>query len=146
MGRVTVWVPDELEATVREDLPGVNWSAATQAGLRALLECRHEDLSCTACGLAVSGRRIAVDAVTAAHRDLMLELRILVDRHGTLEGAARIAHRVAVAHGVADLGALPRSTRAAREAAKAAADVLPLPTEAAARHRHPTNHPTQETA
>ena len=142
MPRVNVWVPDELHQAAKE-LPGVNWSAAMQTGLRGLLACDHEDLSCSACGHPTTAAAIRRDGLEAFYRQLLTELGVLVQAAGTVEGAARVARKVAVAHGIAGAASapLPRLTRSRRQDL---ADTVPLPTEAAARHRHPTNHQPQE--
>lgn len=142
MPRVNVWVPDELHRAAQA-LPGVNWSAAIQAGLRDLLECPHDELSCSSCGHPTTATALRSSALESFYRQLLTELALLVQSAGTVEGAARVARKVALAHGIAGAAQapLPRLSRARRAQV---ADTVALPTEAGARHRHPTNHQPQE--
>ena len=142
MPRVNVWVPDELHQAASA-LPAVNWSAAIQSGLRGLLACDHDAMACTSCGHETTAEAVRREALERFYRDLLTELALLVAAAGTPEGAARVARKVALAHGIAGAASapLPRLTRARRQEL---ADAVPLPTEAAARHRHPTNHQPQE--
>lgn len=140
MGRRTVWIPDELDALALEQLPAINWSAALQAGVRALLECSHEQLGCTSCGEQVPRHRIVGGPLEDLYRSIMLELGTRVASPG-YEGAARIVRRVAIDHGVPGVAAVatPRATRAQHEARQEPPARLPL--EADSRRRHPTARP-----
>lgn len=145
MPRRTVWISDELDQLALDRLPDLNWSAALQAGVRALLECDHRDLTCSACGEATTAAAVQGEALGAFYRAVMFELGRHVDRPG-FEGAARIVRTLAADHGVPGVStvAVPRATRANHEARRDtehAAAVTPLPTEAASRRRHPTARP-----
>jgi hypothetical protein len=141
--RVNVYLPDVLAATVAERLPDLNVSAVLQRALAALLECRHDALSCAECATPVDRRELIDVELGRFYSDLMWELQTLVARCGTAEGAARIAkdlggrYRVTLASRIP----LPRPTHAERVAAK----VSELPTEperAAARAESRAHHPT----
>lgn len=113
-------LPDDLAASVREQLPDINVSAVLQDALRRMLEgeCPHNRLSCADCGSAVPRDQVGGEAAARFYRELLFELGPLVDQLGTAEGAARIAKRIAVELGVpgADRAPLPRPPRSAREA------------------------------
>lgn len=139
--RVTVWVPDRLHQAVVSGLPEINWSAAMQSGLRHALDCEHAALECSTCGHETRSADVAGEALEAFYRRLLWDLAAHVNRFGTTEGAVRIVRKVALAHGIryAADAPLPVATKTAREQRRSA-DPVPLPTEAGARHRHPTNH------
>lgn len=139
MARVTLWVPDELEAAVRGDLDGLNWSAVLQEGLRARLGCRHDTVVCSWCAEPIDRLALADAAKGSLFLDTMDRVSELVRRVGTAEGAARVALDVAQRHQVSAARdyPLPRPSRAER-----AAKVAALPTEADARRRHPTGRDT----
>lgn len=120
MPRVNTWVPDDLAAVVRERMPDVNYSQVLAEGLRARLACRHDEVACTTCGQTERRWDIEDQAVGRFYADLMWELRRLVERGGTAEGAARIVKGVADRYrvSVASKLPLPRPSRAEREAAK----------------------------
>lgn len=111
--RLNVYVPDALGAQVKERLPGVNVSAVMQDALRAMLDCDHGRLQCADCGEVVDPEVAARSALSAFWRDLLWAWGPLVDRHGTAEGAARIAKGVAIDAGIpgADRLPLPRPVR-----------------------------------
>ena len=116
--RVTVYLPGELDAQVRENLPGVNISAVLQEALRQMLDCEHEHLRCADCGEAVDSSAAVGNALSKFWGELLWTWQPLVDRGGTAEGAARVGKEVAVRLGVprAETQPLPRPTRRAREA------------------------------
>lgn len=148
MGRRTVWVPDELEQLVAEQLAEVNWSAAIQAGLRALLECRHDELACISCGAETTAARVAGEPLAAFYRAAMAEYSMRTDQAGYV-GAAQVLRRLAVDHEVPGAGTvpLPRATRAQldqRAELDHAATVTALPSEAGSRRRHPTARPVPD--
>lgn len=120
MARRNVWLPDELEAQLRERLPDLNVSAVLQESLLDLLgeDCEHRRLICVECGAEVHRSHLGGDAVAAYYSELIHELGPLVDQLGTAEGAARIAKRVALDFGVdgAERRALPRPPRSVRRA------------------------------
>ena len=120
MARVNVYVPDELDATVRSKLPDINVSQVLQRGLQAALECRHARLVCSECAFPVDHRELIDAALSKFFIDLLWALRNLVDRGGTAEGAARIAKQIAMQHQVsaAKNAPLPRPSRAQRHANK----------------------------
>src|SRR2546423_8100958 len=98
--RVNVWLPDELNATIKRELPDVNVSAVLQRSLAALLECRHDELACSACASPIDRRQLIDNALSAFYLDLHWKLCELVDRGGTAEAAARIAKDIACRHHV----------------------------------------------
>jgi hypothetical protein len=114
--RVNVWLPDELNATIKRELPDVNVSAVLQRSLAALLECRHDELACRECASPIDRRQLIDNALSAFYADLHWRLRDLVERGGTAEGAARIAKDVACRHRVscAPNMPLPRPSREQR--------------------------------
>ena len=116
--RVNVYLPDDLGEKVRSELPDVNVSAVVQEALRHMLDCEHERLTCDGCGEVVDRSTVAGAAMADLWRDLLWAWEPLVDRHGTAEGAARVARDVAVRHRVprADRIPQPRPSRAMREA------------------------------
>jgi hypothetical protein len=111
---------EELAAVVRAELPEVNFSKVLAEGLRDLVRCDHRQLACARCGHLEQRFELEDVAVGRFYLDLVDELRTLVTRGGTAEGAARVAksigerHRVTVATRVP----LPRPTRAERHAYK----------------------------
>lgn len=136
MPRINVWIPDELDATLRARLPMINRSAVVQEALVGLLECDHRELVCARCATAVERRQLRDDALGEFFYDAFYAVADLAQRVGTAEGAARVLREVGQRHQipVASRVALPRPTRAERLAKK----VTPLPTEADSRERHPT--------
>ena len=120
MARVSVYVPDELEATVRERLPGVNRSEVLQRALRALLGCEHSAAVCADCGEPVSISGAEAAALDGFYSALLEALEEPVLRGATAEGAARVAKEVARRWRVpaAERLPLPRPTRAERRAAR----------------------------
>jgi hypothetical protein len=117
MGRINVWVPDELASTVRRELPDVRMSSVLQRALASLLHCDHHVLVCAECASPVVLRELVDEALCAVYLDLHWRLVELVDHGGTAEGAARIAKDVAVRHHVscAKNLPLPRPTKAQRQ-------------------------------
>lgn len=115
--RVNVYLSDELAALVVERLANVNYSKVLAAGLRALLECRHDELECSACGHGESRRAIESAVLDRFYRDVLWELWPVVSRVGTAEGAARVMKRVAGAYQVPSARTLPlpRPSRSQRE-------------------------------
>lgn len=115
--RVNVWLPDELNATIKQELPDVNVSAVLQDALRALLGCRHDRVSCAACAKPVDLRSLIDEALCSLYLDLHWKFVELIDRGGTVEGAARVAKEIATRHRVscAPNIALARPSRAQRQ-------------------------------
>jgi hypothetical protein len=116
MPRVTVWVPDELHATVRDELPELNWSAAMQRGLSASLECDHRELICRRCNHVADTELAAKQALGRFYGDALAALEPLIHRLGTAEGAARILQGVAAVYGIpgAERIPLPRPSKSQR--------------------------------
>lgn len=146
MGRRTVWIPEELEQLAEHELPAVNWSAALQAGIRALLECEHGELSCTACGATRTREAIVGPPLEELYTRTMWELGLKRDQPGYV-GAASIVRRVAIDAGVPGIATvpIPRTTKATATAradeAFLATQATRLPLEADSRRRHPTARP-----
>jgi hypothetical protein len=136
MPRINVWIPDALDASLRRRRPDLNRSAIVQGALAAQLECDHDALTCSSCATPVDHLELIDAAQSRLYLDQVWELHTLVSRGGTAEGACRLLKEVASRHQVtaALRTPLPRATRAERAAAK----VVPMPTEAASRGRHPT--------
>lgn len=120
MARVNVWVPDELHATLRDELPELNVSKLLQDAIRSTLGCRHEQLACRRCAAPVDRYALLDEALGEFYRDLLWSLEPLVSRVGTAEGAARIAKDVALRFRIsgADHIPLPRPSKANRQRAK----------------------------
>lgn len=119
--RKNVWVPDELVATIREQMPDLNWSLVLRTGLEALLGCRHERAVCSQCAapIDVPGERTA--AVAQFYRESLWALEDLVCHGGTAEGACRVLQAQARRWALPTAGLpLPRPTRAERRAFDAA--------------------------
>lgn len=137
--RVTVSVPGSLMDTVRERLPGINVSAIFQRALAAQLECKHEHVSCSSCSTPIDTRALIDGAMGALYLDAFDALRTLVQRGGTAEGAARVLRDIAQRHQVSQALRLPlpRPTRA-NYLEHQAQKIVPLPTEAVSKDRHPT--------
>jgi hypothetical protein len=139
--RLNVYVPDDLAATVREQLPGLNVSATLQAALADRLECRHSMAVCADCAQPLDLDELTDARLSRFYVDLFTHLETLVDHGGTAEGAARVAKTVAEGHRVSMAARLPlpRPTRA-RRAAIAAGEVSVFPEPADSVGHHPTNH------
>ncbi|MFL6144524.1 MAG: hypothetical protein ACJ72N_22010 [Labedaea sp.] len=124
MARRNVFVPDELEALVRDQLPGLNVSALLQDALRARLACRHDELECARCGHRLDHAGLVDQAVGRFYADVVWEVGELVRRSAgaTAEGAARVIKRVAADKGVSEVAhqPLPRPARPRRRPAAAA--------------------------
>jgi hypothetical protein len=115
VARVNVWMPDELLAKMRAELPGVNVSKVLQDGMRALIGCRHPGLVCAECAQALDLAAIVDEAKSAFYSQLRWELEDLVLNGGTAEGAARVAKGVAMAHQISAAALpLPRPGRTQR--------------------------------
>lgn len=116
MARITLSLPDELLVLVRKEMPRVNISALLRERLVVLLQCEHQELACVRCAAPLPRRDLEDDAMGRLYKDVMWELRVLVDRVGTAEGAARVFKDIAEGHGVTAAAAypLPRPSRAAR--------------------------------
>ena len=112
--RMNVYLPDDLGALVKDQLPDLNVSGLLQDALRGMLECGHELLRCDCCGEQVDPDAVAGAALEALYAELLWEWQALVDNRGTAVGAAQVAKRVAVRMGVpgAERRALPRPPRA----------------------------------
>lgn len=136
MPRVNVWLPEGLADLVRTHLPSANFSQLLQEALRAALGCLHDQLACAHCAHPVDRWALVDEHLSKFYSDALWDLTPLVDRGATAEGAARVLKDVAQRHRVSAAGRtpLPRPSRAARHAAK----VREMPTEADSRQRHPT--------
>jgi hypothetical protein len=117
MARVTVYLPDELEAMVRAELPGLNVSATLRKTLESLLSCSHPRWRCVDCGSDVDQVAHDVHLVARFYGEVMIAVEPLVFRVGTAEGAAAAVHDVASAWGI-NVGPRPRPTRRERELAQ----------------------------
>ena len=117
--RVNVFLPDDLAAAVRENLPGLNVSKTLQGALAALLGCQHGELACAACGTVIDRAEVVAGELDAFYDELLRRLEPLVWKVGTAEGAARILRDVALLRGigVAVRRPLPRPNRADRQLA-----------------------------
>ena len=150
MPRVSVYLPDELAATVREQLPGVNLSAALQGALSDLLGCRHDRAVCADCATPIDTRAATDAAMGRFYRDLLSALEDHMMRGGTGEGSARVAKAVAQRHQItaAERTPLPRPARARREAitnARERGEVTVFPDAFEQIDNHPDN-PHRRTA
>jgi len=129
MARVTLSLPDELADMVRTQLPDLNVSGVLQEALRARLCCRHDAIYCAHCAAPLERLALEGAAIGRFFKAAMWELGELVDRGGTVEGAARVLKRIAIGHAVSEAEhyPVPRPTRRRREefreAAAAAQDV-----------------------
>ena len=115
--RVNVWLPDELNESVRQALPGLNISNVLQEALRDRLVCRHESAVCARCAAPVDPWALANDRLDRFYLDLIDALAELMLRpSGTVEGAARVAKEIGVRAQIpaASLRPLPRPSKAMR--------------------------------
>src|SRR5574343_65091 len=95
--RRTVWIPDELDALARAELPGLNWSAALQHGVRALVACEHPNLGCSDCGATLNTAQLTTQSLDRFFLSVIGELSDRIDLPG-YEGAARIVINTARRH------------------------------------------------
>lgn len=114
--RVNLYLPDELAAAVRDQLPGVNLSALLQEQLRARLACSHELVACVRCTAQIEASELARGPLWAFWREIAAAVEPIVFRVGTATGTAAAAWGVARAHGI-PVGPNPRPTRSERETA-----------------------------
>jgi hypothetical protein len=114
VARLNVYVPDELEAAMREQLPGLNVSAVLREALHGLLRCDHAVVRCCGCSADLRRSALEIAAVAGFWRELAPELERLAWAQGTATGAAAVVWRAAGARGVA-VGSPPRPNRADRE-------------------------------
>lgn len=145
--RVNVYLPDELAETISAQLPDVNYSKTLRTALVDLLGCRHDQAECSACAAPLDVNARIDDALGRFYRDLLSALEVHMLRGGTAEGSARIAKSVAERHRVsaAKGTALPRLSRARREAVRAAHDqgeVTVFPDAFETIDNHPDNRRT----
>lgn len=117
MARLNVYLPDELEATMRATLPGLNVSAVLRAAIESVLDCPHEEWACVDCGSHVDRAAEQLGVVVGFYRDAMDRIEPLVFAGGTAEGAAAALQDAARARGITT-GPRPRPTRAERERAR----------------------------
>lgn len=112
---MSVWVPDELAAAVKEHLPKLNVSNVLQDGLRQRLRCHHFTVQCADCAETIDVNALVDQGKSAFYTQLLMEIENLINADGTLEGAARVAKSVALSHGL-DVGwkPLPRPNQAQR--------------------------------
>lgn len=144
MGRVTVYVDDELLAAAEAASPGLNKSAVFQAGLRALSGCEHHELTCTCCGETMTAEAVAGPRLARFFVSINNRFRDRLDRPG-YQGAAQLVRQLAADHGIPGVLAepIPRKTRAEHQRqidrGRYGSDaVTALPLEADSRRRHPT--------
>lgn len=112
---MSVWVPDELAASVREHLPKLNISNVLQDGLRQRLRCHHFTAQCVECAQPIDVNALVAQGKLAFYSQLLMGIEDLIAADGTVEGAARVAKSVAEAHGL-DVGhkPLPRPSHSQR--------------------------------
>lgn len=114
--RVNVWLPDELLATVRGELPTLNVSRVLRGALEGLLECRHDGLlACSACAATIEPGALRLEARRQMYEDIYRRLSDLIPHGGSMEGAARVVNGVAARYGVETWPEV-RRTRAERRA------------------------------
>lgn len=119
MARTNVYIPDELAATVKRELPDLNLSQVVRETLIGLLHCEHHELVCASCSARISRAEVVDGPLSSFWAALMDELELLALRGGTAEGAARVLRRVGQAHGATrSRRPLPRPTRAERRSAQ----------------------------
>lgn len=121
MGRVNVWLPDDLQQRLQELDGRINLSRLLQDAVRRVMSCDHEQLACALCDMPVDREEVRDQALSQFYRDLMAKLEQLLRARGarsTVEGAARVTKDVARRWQVsaADRVPLPRLPRAVREA------------------------------
>lgn len=119
MPRVNVWVPDELHARVRQELPSVNVSAVLQEALAGKLRCGHATLECATCAGRFDLVDLAEEALSSFYDEAWHELATLARNDGTAEGAVRALKRVGESCGIktATVRGVARPTRAERQRA-----------------------------
>lgn len=131
MARVTLYLPDELAARIRHELPGLNISRALREALVERLACRHDELACPTCAAVMVRAELVDDALCAFYAQAWAQLGELAARAGTAEGAVAILRRVAEDFGLSKVARFPlvRSTVRARRAAQDAKvrDLVPPP-------------------
>jgi hypothetical protein len=122
MARVSLTLPDELLELIRSQSPRVNLSGLLQDGIRSRLKCDHRLFACARCSAEFGRRELVDEELGRFYGDVLWELGELARRAGTAEGAARLVRDIAERHDVtqADFTALPRPSRAARDAARRA--------------------------
>jgi hypothetical protein len=107
-----VWIPDELAATLRAELPKLNVSRVLRGALEGLLVCRHDGpLACSACAASIEPGALRLEARRSMYEDIYQRLVDLIPGGGSAEGAARVVNGVAARYGV-DVWPEPRRTRA----------------------------------
>lgn len=122
MTAVSVWIPNELAATVKAQLPRVNVSRTLQEALQRLLGCEHHELVCGACSTAIPRVDVVAPPLAAFYADVMGVISVLSRRPGmTVEGVARAIREIGRNHGVAaaDVTPLPALTDAERRSRRA---------------------------
>lgn len=128
MGRVNVWIPDELHEAVRDALPDLNLSAALQDALRSTLTCGHDQLVCGRCSAPVSRVDVVDSALTRFYADVQAIVAAAAREGRTAEGVARRVKDLGARYRLRIATEVPLAglTRAEREAAKV--KDLPTPT------------------
>lgn len=119
--RRTVWIPDELDALARAELPGLNWSAALQHGVRALVACQHPNLTCSDCGASMTLSGVNNAALDRFFLAVVGALADRVDLPG-YEGAARIVINTARRHRIPVAAAYPMPRPGRSDSAAEAAE------------------------
>lgn len=140
MPRVNVWIPDQLHAAVKRELPRLNMSAVVQGALALKLDCGHHELACADCDASIDRSRLRDEQLGAFFVDAMRAVGQLVTRDvGTAEGAARVLKDIGTRHQITAAKGypLPRPSRARRKE-RLDQVVEQLPVEADSRRRHPT--------
>lgn len=144
MPRINIWIPDELHATAKRELPGLNLSALVQRALVAKLDCTHQAMVCRDCSSTIDRHELRDEWLGVLFVDIMRELNRLAVNIGTAEGAARVVLELGRQRQITAAKGYPLE-RPSRSRRKAKADndwvtrqPIPLPREADTRRRHPT--------
>jgi hypothetical protein len=96
MSRVNVYLPDELAATMRAELPELNVSQLLQEALRDALRCEHHVVSCDRCAQPLDRMELRRETVQTFYDETLRQLTPLVHSRGTAEGAVRVLREVLV--------------------------------------------------
>jgi len=95
VARFNLYVPDELAARVRSELPGLNLSAALQSTVEDLLQCTHRrGWRCLDCGSVIERSHVMRDEMTALYHAVIARVEPLVFRGATAQGACDVMQDV----------------------------------------------------